>query len=229
MTVSKDRLPLIEHSPGLKEFFTANPAPGVFILEAARESEWRKAFAEAGFDMLPTTPALTVKESLSPTQDRLTSYGDCVENWIGSFEATSEIIIEEISTKIKKLSMSAENKRKLEARAHKKLILTDSQLTVSNRPEERGEAGGLDHRAKIRLTERALELDNLLEITTAKEFDLEKRLVKPLQLVKSVSEIQGKPPVFLVEGIELPEEQELQIPITRISYLRMLKSSLFTP
>ena len=35
MTVSRERLPIIEHTPGLKDFVTAEPAPGVFILDPA--------------------------------------------------------------------------------------------------------------------------------------------------------------------------------------------------
>ena len=154
---------------------------------------------------------------------------DIVRTYNGSFTPGTDKLISEINRKISKLPISTENKQKLEARAVKKLILTDSQLIVSNKPEERGEAGGIDHRAKIRLVERALELDNLLEVTTAKELELEKRLIKPVKLIKSDAGNPSKPPVFMIEAIELPEETELQIPITRISYLKMLKSSLFTP
>lgn len=229
MTVSPDRLPLIEHNPGLNEFFTAAPAPGVFILDPAREKEWRKAFKDAGFDMLPSIPLSSPNIQTAGSSVRLRSYGDAVERWQGGCETKSEELIENLAGRISKLRMNTENKLKLEARARKKLILSESQLIASNRPEERGEAGGLDHRAKIRLTERALELDNLLEVTTARDFDLEKRLVKPLRLLKSESETQGKPPVFYIEGIELPNEKEIRVPITKISYLKMLKSSLFTP
>ena len=230
LTVSRDRQALIEHNPALREYFTAVPAPGVFILDPKRENEWRKAFGEVGFDILPTINTQTADDEivLQPTVT-LKSFGDTVEYWKGGFSEKSEPIIEEISKKISRLSMTEENKRKLDAKARKKLILTDKQLTVSTRPEEKGEAGGLDHRAKIRLTERALELDNLLEITTVRDLDLEKRLVKPLKLVKSDSENPDKPPVFSIAGIELPEEKEISVPVTRISYLRMLKSSLFTP
>lgn len=236
MTVSNERLPLIEHSPKLKQFFTASPAPGVFILDPAREDEWRKAFAEAGFDMLPRTASILKNSTLTETEqpvsisfDMNLDQKDIVQTFNSNFTPGTDKLIDEINGKIRKLSISAENKQKLEARALKKLILADSQLIISNKPEERGEAGGIDHRAKIRLVERALELDNLLEVTTAKDLDLEKRLIKPFKLIKTDTGNPAKPPVFLIEGIELPEETELQIPITRISYLRMLKSSLFTP
>ena len=231
LTVSKDRLPLIEHSPTVKEFFTAVPAPGVFILDPARETEWRKAFKDIGFDMLPSGKDSTPEDpdGYSPPPADLKSYSDTIEYWKGGFNENAGAIIDELSKKISRLSMTEESRQKLEARAQKKLILTDKQLKASNRPEERGEAGGLDHRAKIRLVERALELENLLEVTTARDLDLEKRLVKPVKLVKADSESPDKPPVFRIEGIELPEEKEISIPITRISYLRMLKSSLFTP
>ena len=60
-----------------------------------------------------------------------------------------ESILHEIDERISSLKISDENKNKLKARNHKKLILSERQLTVSTRPEEKGEAGGLDHRAKI--------------------------------------------------------------------------------
>ena len=229
MTVSPDRLPLIEHNPELKDYFTAVPAPGVFILDSARENEWRKAFADAGFEMLPAVPAESGTVGVRSTTPEFRVYGNAVELWDNRFKDDSAAIIEELTERIGRLSIPAEQKQKLEARTRKKLILTDSQLTVSNKPEERGEAGGLDHRAKIRLTERALELENLLEVTTARDLELEKRLIKPLKLVKSEAASPDKPPVYRIEGIELPEETEFSIPVTRVSYLRMLKSSLFTP
>ncbi len=234
MIVERERLPLIEHSPGLKDFFTASPAQGVFILDPAREPEWRRAFADAGFDMLPRIIIPHAQQPIPETgpaafkRFKLTGK-TVIQNYSATFKPQTDDIIGKISEKIRRLSVSTENKQKLEARAKKKLILADSQLSASNKPEERGEAGGLDHRAKIRLTERALELDNLLEITTAKDLELEKRLIKPLRLVKSDAETPDKPPVYRIEAIELPEETQLTVSITRISYMRMLKSSLFTP
>ena len=232
MTVDKSRLPLIQHSPTLREFITASPAPGVFILDPEKEQLWRKAFAEAGFDMLPKIVSVHPKEENEgpPINDfKYSISDDSVETFRGNFKPQTEAVITAMNEKISRMSIPAEHKQKLEARSRKKLILSESQLKTSNKPEERGEAGGLDHRAKIRLTERALELDNLLEVTTARDLELEKRLIKPLKLSKSESETPGKPPVFFISGIELPDETELQIPITRISYLKMLKSSLFTP
>jgi hypothetical protein len=239
MTVSADRLPLIKHAPSLKEFFLAAPAPGVFILDPKRENEWRRAFAEAGFDILPgivsdeyqATPQAEVALQSFQRQQKTAAEPALIEFYGKRTDdkRTAVAIMEELTGRINKLPISAEKKNKLTARSQKKLILTDSQLKASDRPEERGEAGGLDHRAKIRLTERALELENLLEVTTAKDLDLEKRLIKPLKLVKADNIPEGKPPVFIINGIELPEEIEVQIPITRISYLKMLKSSLYTP
>lgn len=237
MTVSPDRLPLIKHSPALNEFFLASPAPGVFILDPAKENEWRRAFAEAGFDILPgvATKAEPAALPASGPSSVMNSPSNNTAPEPIEFYGNKEIkgnpasIIEDLSSRIGKLKITPENKDKLTARSQKKLILIDSQLKASDRPEERGEAGGLDHRAKIRLTERALELENLLEVTTAKDLGLEKRLIKPLKLSKAENQVEGKPPVFIIDGIELPEETEVYIPINRISYLKMLKSSLYTP
>ncbi len=236
MTVSPDRLPLIKHAPQLKEFFLASPAPGVFILDPEKENEWRRAFADAGFDILPeiktgddavTTPILGPKSAGEFSKNTVET--GLIDFFSGYSIQNPSKLLDELTDKINRLPMTPEKRNKLNARSQKKLILSDSQLKASDRPEEKGEAGGLDHRAKIRLTERALELENLLEVTTVVDLELEKRLVKPLKLTKAENALEGKPPVYTVEGIELPDEKEIHIPITRISYLKMLKSSLYTP
>jgi len=236
MTVSADRLPLIKHTPGLKEFFLATPAPGVFILDPLKETEWRRAFADAGFDILPElkTRENSLADPVPPQQThrdlkRPSAVPFEIKFYDGSADNNAALIINQLTEKINRLPITSENKHKLTARSQKKLILSDSQLKASDRPEERGEAGGLDHRAKIRLTERALELENLLEVTIARDLELEKKLIKPMKLVKTENTSEGKPPIFIIDGIELPEEQEVHIRITRISYLKMLKSSLYTP
>ena len=237
MTVDSARLPLIKHSPQLTSFFLASPAPGVFILDPAKENAWRRAFADAGFDILPS---VNTAGACSPAeiahefkQNRFSASEEAEASPIGFYDSkpapAGSGIIEELIEKLNRKPLSEENKARLKARIKKKLLLADSQLTASARPEERGEAGGLDHQAKIRLAERAIELDNLLEITTASDFELEKRLVKPGSLIKTPASAEGKPPIYRIEGIELPDENEVLISINRISYLKMLKSSLYTP
>ena len=231
MTVSEDRLPLIKHSPSLQQFITSQPAPGVFILDPERETEWRQAFLDSGFDILPPVlnyPEETGNENKSDKSSfRIT--GEKLLFFEKNYETDAESIIKKITDKISSSRFSTDQKKKLEARARKKLILSESQITVSSKPEESGEAGGLDHQAKIRLANRALELENLLEITVVNDLDLEKKLIKPVKVVKSEAELPDKPPVYIIEGIELPEEELLNIPITKISFMKMLKSSLFTP
>mgnify|MGYP005851577439 CR=1 FL=1 len=234
MTVAPERLPLIEHSPVLQEFLLVSPAPGVFLLDPTKENLWRRAFSDAGFDILPQ---INIPEGSSPSEK---SGSQAFYNWTltekrticnysGSDTGRAAEIIKRLTGDIEKLGMTKENKAKLTARTQKKLVLEKAQLAVSNRPEEKGEAGGLDHRAKIRLAERAVELDNLLEITIAKDFEMEKQLIKPLRIVKKDDTPPGKPAVMVIEGIELPDEKEIRTAIYKISHMRMLKSSLFTP
>lgn len=231
MTVSKDRLPLIKHTPELQQYLTNQPAPGVFILDPDTEARWRPAFINAGFDMLPAVeknynpPAPAVQKQTLPQ----TVNGVKLELYSRDRTTEPEKIINHLTEKINGLRFSNAEKKKLEARARKKLILSESQLTVSNKPEEIGEAGGLDHQAKIRLANRALELDNLLEITIVNDFDLEQKLIKPFKINKTNVNVPNKPPLYTIEAIELPDENNFNISITKISYMKMLKSSLFTP
>lgn len=232
LTVSKERLPLIEHSPNLKEFFLSVPAPGVFILDPDRENEWRRAFINAGFEMLPEVrrhrqtqtvellPASSISRFKQSTGFK--AYKTAHEN-------NAQSIIEEQLKNLVNRKMAPAQKQNLEARIQKKLILDKSQLTVSSRPEEKGEAGALDHRGKLRLVERALELENLLEVSTPKDLEIEKKLIKPLRLAKLQQTAPDKPAVNILIGLELPSEKETEIPVNRISFLKMLKSSLFTP
>ncbi len=235
MVVGPERLPLIEHSSILKKYFIDSPAKGVFILDPERESEWRKALIEEGFDMLPKTCRINEKQKPDPiTEKTKTDYmplngENGFETFSGGFISESGSIIEEIKNKISNLKITSDNKNKLEARAKKKLILTDAQLSIANKQKEIGEADGFDHRAKIRLVERALELNNLLEITRFRDLEIEKQLIKPIKIIKTETEEADKPPFYQIESIILPGENNITIPITRISHMKMLKSSLFTP
>ncbi len=232
LTVAKERLPLIEHSPNLKEFFLSVPAPGVFILDPDRENEWRRAFINAGFEMLPDVRI----HSQGKNTETIPSPGFSKLKESSGFKAyktehseDAAAVIEEQMKNLAARKMAPAQKQNLEARIQKKLILDQSQLTTSTRPEEKGEAGAMDHRGKLRLVERALELDNLLEVSTPKDFEIEKKLIKPLRLAKLEQTDISKPVVNILIGLELPSEKETEIPVNRISFLKMLKSSLFTP
>ena len=239
MTIDSSRLPLIEHSPGLKRWFTANPAPGVFILNPDEEAEWRKDFADAGFDILPPVKNAASEASLRHPAGRKTVF-PAADRELNPLEIggnrsekaaayADDSVFAGFDEKIEKLKISEPVRESLKAMNRKKLIVADSQLKSPSHPGEKGEAGGLDHQAKIRLAERAIELENLLEITTAVDLELERTLVKPFRLLKTPAVAEGRPPVYRIEGVELPDEKEYLISISRISRMKMLKSSLYTP
>ena len=84
--------------------------------------------------------------------------------------------------------------------------------------------GGLDYTGKIRLIHRAMDSQtDILELKSNSLPEGKNRiLVRPVKIENTDNK-------HLLIARILPEEEEIEIPVGKLSFVRLLKSSLYTP
>ena len=110
------------------------------------------------------------------------------------------------------------------ARIERKLILFPGQLQRALKSKDKAEVGGLDYTGKVRLIQRALDSKRtILEIkSTALPGENNRILIKPVS-------VNHDGPNLILLAQTLPEENDIEIPIRKISYVKLLRSSLYAP
>ncbi|RKX91390.1 MAG: hypothetical protein DRP59_07885 [Spirochaetes bacterium] len=229
LIVSESRQVLIDHIGALEPYIKLHPAPGVYLFDENEQAEWIKILQDEGIPILSD-----VKMYSSETEE--TGIFEAVQgetanqpklNFInnnGSSVKADNSFIEDLKYTLEKKNFTVKEKKELQARINKKLILFPEQLQKGIYRKEIVEVRGLDYTGKIRLIHRAMESQtDILEI---KSYSLPKGkrriLVKPAR-------IQNDSNKHLLIAHTLPEEKEVEIPVGKISYVRLLKSSLYNP
>ncbi|WP_319561533.1 hypothetical protein [Marispirochaeta sp.] len=129
-------------------------------------------------------------------------------------------ITAELRAHLNSLEVNPEQRRELEAKINKKLLLFPQQVTPEVCRIGRIEARGIDFHAKLRIIEDVLEhREDLLEIESPEISD-GSALVYPLKLTKD----PGDPSLT---ALVLPEEIEQTFKIRRASRIRKRRRSVF--
>jgi hypothetical protein len=109
----------------------------------------------------------------------------------------------------------------LASRIERRLILNESQLVGASVRFEKLEARGLDYVGKSTVAREAIASKSLLEILLPGSGEEPNRVVGiPLSLEKREGE------TFLVLK-SMPQEEEMRLPLGKISLLRRIKHSIF--
>lgn len=229
LIVSEPKQVLIDHINALEPYIKLHPAPGVYLFDENEKTEWIKILQDEGIPILPEVKMYSSETEGNGNFEAV--QGETVNkpklNFInnnGSFAKTDDSFIEDLEHTLEKKNYTAKEKKGLQARINKKLILFPEQLQRGLYRKEIVEVRGLDYTGKIRLIHRAMESQtDILEI---KSYSLPKGnrriLVKPAR-------IQNDSDRHLLIAHTLPEEKEVEIPVGKISYVRLLKSSLYAP
>jgi hypothetical protein len=239
-TVDEERRHLVEHDPDVIPFLKKNIAPGVYLLDPAREREWRRALDNAGVSPLPPVSDLTAEEeeitsAFSFSRPKMTwdspdsfASADAPSDRDESLPAVEAQdggeLMEKLSEYLSGRAFPKDEEEELSARINKKLILYPEQLIPGLGEKEKNEAKGLDYTGKVRLIERAIAEGNaLLEVVERTRGGSPRRvLLKPEDLRKTGTDL-------LLLGRSLPEEEMVTVTVRRISLVRKLKSSLYAP
>lgn len=235
LNIGEERRHLVEHSPETAPYLEAQPAPGVYILDPDKESQWRKALENAGIRPLPPVQGFSPeqaggKEESAPwPKPRIAEEEGIQETTTQNRERlhpeqSSKALQQELSRLLEEKKLDKEDYEDLAARIEKKLILFPEQLIPGIGEKEKHEAKGLDYTGKVRLIERAISEGNaLLELVERTRGGSPRRLLlKPQELRKTGTDL-------LLTGRKLPEEEHTTVTVRRISLVRKLKSSLFAP
>jgi len=135
----------------------------------------------------------------------------------------AQIIRQSLQEKLRGLKIDDDFRRELEYRVEKGILLSESQIRSGIARPEMTQAGSLDHTGKLRLIETAIHSQDLLEVQIAPQGganDPAEILLLPLSILRQGGE-------QILRGRIEPQGSEMTIQISRIQYLRRLKSGLF--
>lgn len=223
-------IPIIE-----KEFssmIVQTLAPGVYFVKPEKLSpfitKWKSlGYADPGEirNLLTAANNETIFDyamSIPDVPEILTEPAKNTSRSFAESENASECtrIITELRAHLNSLEVSPEQRRELEAKIQKKLLLFPSQVSPEVCRIGRIEARGIDFHAKLRIIEDVLEhREDLLEIESPELSD-GSALVYPLKLTKD----PGDPSLT---ALVLPEEIEQTFKIRRASRIRKRRRSIF--
>ncbi len=229
LVVPDSRQVIIDHIEALKPYIKLNPAPGIYLFNKEEQKEWNSILLEAGFPTLPIIDTLSKK---SKRISHFTGYHVSKNQFPEmhfieqkSFPSRKEpVLLEELKHSLKKNNFSRTEYEDMYARINKKLILFPEQFQKALKTKEKAEVGGLDYTGKVRLIQRAVESKrDILEITSAVlPGENSRMLIKPVTISHRENNL-------ILQAKTLPEEKELEIPIRKISYVKLLRGSLYAP
>ena len=225
------RREILESTGVLDGLALDNPAPGIWILDAAGQESWRSALAGVGIDRIP---GLGTSDSLNPA-GTVQAAGTALISWNGTY-GTSPLatagwsahtsrpldgILTELAEAAGSAGLSAEETAAFGERLERRVILVSDQIRKGAWRFEVMSAKGLDYRGKIRLAEAAMSgRDERLAVNVAVGNEIETLLILPEKMEK-----EGDDHVLV--GITLPEEEPIRLKIRKIGFLKRIKASLF--
>lgn len=229
LVVSESRQVIIDHMESLKPYIKLHPAPSVYLFDREEQSEWSKILQEEGIPIIPEIKSFTVekerKNSFESKQNKraLIPRINFLKN-SGSETKIDTSFMDELYRTLDKRNLTPSEREEMRARIDKKLILFPKQIQKGIYRREIAEVGGLDYTGKIRLIHRAMESrTDILEIkSNFLSADKNRILIKPIR-------INNEKDKHILQASTLPEEEEIEIPVGKISYIRLLKSSLYAP
>lgn len=227
LTADESLRHLIEHTPGMDNFITAVPAPGIYVLNRSDYPVWREVLINAGIEQIPSLSTeeespevrdITAPVPLPrPMEDMqlLPPKREMPEN---------EIFREHLYRLLEEKKLSKEAYAELKARIDTKLILFPEQMQAGfGMDSKTAEAKGINFMGKVRLIEQAIasgkDVLELIERTSSG--DPYRSIVKPVKLDRSRDDL------YLL-GDELPERSRVEIPVKKLSLVRIRESILFS-
>jgi hypothetical protein len=227
LTVDEDRRAFLDGNHAFADYVISTPAPGVYLLDPRRESEWRRLLADLGFPHLPRNRtggranADWVKPQPSGSSSRLRELMESSrpgrKRSRGGKKVTKSLL-EELGKK----DLPTEVEKEMALRIEKKLILFSKQLSYDIGSRDRQEARGLDYVGKVRVIEQALrEGDETLEVVVKRNSG------EPVQMRVRPEELQKQGTRLLLRALT-PEGEAVSFPVEKISLVRRLRGFLIS-
>ncbi len=228
LKVSQDKQMLIEQTDFLKPYIREILAPGVYLLSSEQEKLWMEALAELSISPLPVSDDTSkIDNSEYSTFSGFTAQKEWIakrEKWTEREQTENSLIEEHIEKLMKKLSSSGiqgDEKKEITARIKRRLIILESQINRGIIRPEITEAKGMNFQGKVRLIESALlNKSDRLELNHYTTDGIQSILVQPQELLKEDKE-------RTLIGKILPDGENINIKVSKISRVKKIRSSLF--
>jgi hypothetical protein len=232
LLIDESHAALLEHSPQLGPYLRRRLGPGAFLLSREEEPQWRRALEDAGLGAVPAvktaggsdTPELRPHRFGEPAVAEL--YVAAREPGDGSEPGTRAEGGTEQAAALRQAAeatdLGEEQRREVQRRIERKLILVPEQITTAVVPREMPEARGLDYVGKVRLIEQALARGtDYLEIVERGSTGGPQRLfLRPTRLDK-------KTQTLLLHGETVGEGREVTVRVDKIGLVRVVRGTLF--
>lgn len=211
--------------------------PGWYFLPEPLDPQWRQTLNQAGLPTLglpsfedsrepglPSFQTIRIPRPLHHLQQDLElehspSTTPTSENSTPPPERSQHI--QRLKHHLASMELGQDTRLELTMRIERGLILIPDQLRPEVIRKEQTEAGALDHTAKIRLIEQAIQLKDYLELTLSKDSGQTYRLlVNPLSIKHPHQDT-------MLLGETIPEYKELSITVSRIQHMRRIRGPLF--
>lgn len=233
--------PIIERAIELGRVAAEVLADGVYFLSAATWEAAAAALAASGLEAPPAIEASFADDAASPdttsvfgeqTPDKIPHAKSRVRSAIRidrrppaaseSFVLDPEPRLAELRAAVAASGRSEEEKRELEERVERRLVLTSRQIAQADARSERLEASGLDYLGKVRVVERALRgrgdrLEVLYRLPGAEPV---RALLRPVRLERNDKGL-------VLEAEDLGTGGPARVPLGAVSTVRRVRASLF--
>ncbi len=226
---------LVLHHPEFKLHVLRDLDNGIYVMDPETKDSWRALLEEIGVSPLPPVQksgahTSAVQEQNEPQQPFPQIHGedpslmDLTKDFPREDESSGEAerIQQELAMELELMETNSGEKKELNTRIDHKLYLFPFQLRYPVLSDAASEARGIDYAGKVRVIQQALQSKGaLLELVERTGGGKPARhLVKPIELRKLGNDL-------VLRGKRLPLEDELEIRVEKIGYVKKWKSSLF--
>ena len=229
---------MVRNHPDFAGYILRDFGNGIYVMDASHRKNWQALLQDIGIIPLPpieskassqkdTSTSATAQQFPSlptPSSEELSRVNSFYSS--GPPKGTSDAdqkVIQELQSELEHLSNANSNQKKeLATQIEKKLFLFPSQLHHTQISPSVNEARGINYSGKVRIIQQALQSEwDLLEIVerTASGKPL-RHLIRPQELQKSGNDL-------LLRGKKLPTNEELEVWVQKIGYIKKWKGSLF--
>ena len=220
---------LLDNSPTLGPYIRRRLGAGVYLLDPAEREEWTMALARSGVEHVPEivgagppAEAVVPEPAFGPPSlpAPLRLEGVLLSRPRPIHTATGDEIRRDLKERLERLDLRSDDQTEIQARIDKGLIIIPRQIRPLRTPGDKSEARGLDYLGKIRVVERALREQAMLEIIQRGASGEPSRMtVVPGQLEKGSGGL-------LLTGTAMPDRKPVRIAVARISLVRRISRSL---
>jgi hypothetical protein len=228
LKVSSDKQLLIDKTEFLKPYIIEKLAPGIYLLDEKQERLWMEALKELSISPLPARSGNDEDKSPNPILHESFLSEEIVpvkhREWTIPERTKKTPIgthIKSLLLKLEKSGIKGDEKKEIEARIKRKLIILESQINRGIIRPEITEAKGMNFQGKVRLIESALlNKSDHLQLTHYTQEGVDHILVQPMELITEEKE-------KTLIGKILPDEEMIKIKVSKISKVKKIRSSLF--